>query len=199
MKKNNDYFIKYLSGILSENECKLFKQKLETDESFNKEYENIISHLKSFNITNSEIEEKYFINLLPIVREKISSKRNVFSKRIAFGIPTFIVTAILLFVVTFNSTNKINQEQLVDEVVNNLSDNQVSQIFYNEVGTKESEKYFDLVSSEPIQIDNLDNKTKQSIMNVFDLPFSEEYTSLNKLTEEDISLALANIETPNLH
>ena len=130
---NNEKILKYFSDELSSEEKKVFESELKNSEEVKKEFlkfQKTLSELKSISVP--EVDESYFINLTPKIREKIDKKKKFITiPKLAL---TFTVAVIVLVVSLniFNTENRRymfsveNEKSILSEVLDETSDEQLS-------------------------------------------------------------------------
>ncbi|MCU7495092.1 MAG: hypothetical protein HF314_15235 [Ignavibacteria bacterium] len=116
--KTNDEILKYLAGLLSEEEKREFELRMENSPSLRKELERKASYLKELKALGSvEADTHYFEQLLPQLRQKKLQQKTSLGKkrtfrlypRLAYIVPILAVIAFLLFKPSpYNPTFKKN-------------------------------------------------------------------------------------------
>lgn len=132
---DSELILKYLSGLLDEREVETFNEKIKNDPTFFQECEKIKSSLNAINDASKiNIDEKYFINNIPRVRQKIESKAQTRSLRFA-PVFSFIIAVILIIILQIP-----NNYSLQENFTSN--NNSLSNIFEN-IDLSESEDFFE--------------------------------------------------------
>ncbi|RJP57036.1 MAG: hypothetical protein C4543_10385 [Ignavibacteriales bacterium] len=132
---DSELILKYLSGLLDEREVETFNEKIKNDLAFSEEFEKIKLSLDTFNKTSDiEVEEKYFINITPRVRQKIQNRAQTRSLRFA-PVFSFIIAVILIIILQIP-----NNYSLQENFTSN--NNSLSSIFEN-IDLSESEDFFE--------------------------------------------------------
>ncbi|MCZ7601526.1 MAG: hypothetical protein QY331_10760 [Melioribacteraceae bacterium] len=132
---DSELILKYLSGLLDEREVETFNEKIKNDLAFSEEFEKIKLSLDTFNKTSDiEVEEKYFINITPRVRQKIQNRAQTRSLRFA-PVFSFIIAVILIIILQIP-----NNYSLQENFTSN--NNSLSNIFEN-IDLSESEDFFE--------------------------------------------------------
>lgn len=174
MEKNKEQILKYLSELMTENEKRIFENELNVNSNLKNDYEKFINLIK---VDKSLTNEKYFTNLLPKVKIKLEEEKKYYHKKLAYGIPSLIVT-IVLVVLLINTNLKNNSIEFDDK----LNDPQIFSEYISEVDDESKEKYFDIISSQDItniEIQNEDEKNK--LISIYDSILDDEriYLALN--------------------
>lgn len=132
---DSELILKYLSGLLDEREVETFNEKIKNDLAFSEEFEKIKLSLDTFNKTSDiKVEEKYFINITPRVRQKIQNRAQTSSLRFA-PVFSFIIAVILIIILQIP-----NNYSLQENFTSN--NNSISNIFEN-IDLSESEDFFE--------------------------------------------------------
>ncbi|PID56411.1 MAG: hypothetical protein CR986_10290 [Ignavibacteriae bacterium] len=121
MKNNVESFIKYLDKNFSEQEQKEFETKLKSDQKLKSDFENFS---KTFNSSKKEIEvnEDYFVNLIPNARRRIYQNNSFNVKQLVYIIPVIIFAAYFI-IKFFPYSGKQNLNSGVHELSQNFSEN----------------------------------------------------------------------------
>lgn len=109
MKNNKDFFIRYLDNDLSEDEKRLFLDKIKNDEDFKAEYDLFELSFKSLK-SEAEVDERYFSNLIPRARERGEkpTRGTVRALRYSFILPILVIGVI--FFINYNSENNFEMD-----------------------------------------------------------------------------------------
>lgn len=178
MEKNRELILKYLSGLLTEDEIKVFENDLMNDLDLKNEFDNV----NNFLLVNKEsVNEKYFINLLPNVREKIALKKNKKRKKVIFTIPALALSLILIFVLVSNlkKSSMDNFEFITD-------DTQALSQYFQEIDDETKAKYFDILTSQPISLENYKKEDQEKILNLYST-YTDDLSYINSLTDEEVA------------
>lgn len=168
MKKINEKILKYLSGTMTEKEIEKFEEEIKVDISLSNECEDIKSILKGISIPEGiQLDERYFINLIPRIKEKLDSKkRNPLSRRISYAIPALIIIIVIVF---FFPSNKEKTDEayrlLTEEVINNIDNEEVAG------------KYLDYTLMQNLSYVGLNGEIDASIPSIIEMP--SEYSTIN--------------------
>ncbi|OGU33852.1 MAG: hypothetical protein A2068_03120 [Ignavibacteria bacterium GWB2_35_6b] len=130
---NEEKILKYFSDSLTSEEKKNFEEEIENSEELKNEFVKFresLSELK--NISTPEVDENYFVNLTPRIRNKMGKKRKFFTiPKLAFSFSVFAVILVISFNL-FNNENKQiifsleNEKSILNEVLEETPDEQLS-------------------------------------------------------------------------
>ena len=125
----NERILKYLSGMLTEEELAVFNEELKNNANLRSEMERINSELDSLKFT-PEIDENYFAELERKLKRKDYSKVNV--KNIRYALSLSVAAIVVFFFVLMGTANKNNEAGLnaiIDQnrIVSNLSIDVISE------------------------------------------------------------------------
>lgn len=144
--KTNDEILKYLAGMLSEEEKREFELEVQKSPSLKKELEKKASILRGLKaLSTTEADTHYFENLLPGIRQKMASgKQKTFSfyPRLAYVIPVLAIIAFFIFKpfgfnpfykgtsasAEFTKTVSQMNDETKSEVLSNLMENEAGTI-----------------------------------------------------------------------
>lgn len=178
MKNNyDDIILKYLSDLLGEKEKVEFEEELKKNPELNKRFEhfqNTLGEIKD--LVSEDSGSVYFSNLVPKVRDKIESDKNVVvpayaKKAIAFGL-----ALVLLFIVVFINTEgdiDLNFESLTVTIDSTDSDelNDFVDLRYSDI------EVYDLISG--IELENYSEAINEQLSeNLDDLYDYSDYAYL---------------------
>jgi hypothetical protein len=97
--KYDDIILKYLSGLLDEDEMKSFDAEIEKNTDLKNHFEEFRSKMAEIKDLNpDESNHDYFINLIPKVHEKLDARSG---KRISFSLPKTIGYALAVVLIIF--------------------------------------------------------------------------------------------------
>jgi hypothetical protein len=188
MKKINDEIVKYLSGIMSESEKKIFEEKLRTSNKTADEINSVQKLLGEFKENDFNADENYFVNILPRFRENANTRSGRLRKLVYYLAPTFAVIIITLLLFEKSTTNNYDEYiELAEVVVNNIEDSEVSNSYLNyinlepEYGTINSD--IDLL----IEFENNESSIPDSYLNVIETANAVSFDLLEELTDEDLT------------
>jgi len=197
MKKNEEKILKYFSGSLNEKERTEFEKELSFSKELNNEFMFLKSQIDFLKIDNEiPLDERYFANLLPRMKSRME-KRNFsyLSKKIYYIAPTLAaVTVLLFFIIKPSAVLESQYNTLENEVVNNISDKEVSQ------------KYLYEIEGDPASVDltfrdeNLNSDITEDIdinngalISLIEKNYSDDYSTLNKLSDKELEVIANNL------
>ncbi|MGE5431248.1 MAG: hypothetical protein ACM3QX_09250 [Syntrophomonadaceae bacterium] len=177
----NDKILKYLAGMLSQEEKRAFELEVQKSPSLKSELEkkaSIISGLKSLSTT--EADTHYFENLLPQIKQKLASVKKKsfrFYPRLAFVIPVLAVIAVLVFKpLGFNPFYKgMSPSAEFNKTVSQIND----QTKYEMLGS--------LIENEsgPVQADALPENAAEAVENTMGEELYQESDSKSQYLDND--------------
>lgn len=135
MKNYDDRVIKYLSGLMDPDDKSNFEEKLSNDPSLKEELEKINSVLANINsIKDIELNETYFNNLLPRVRNKLTGyKRRKLLKEYALVVPAVIIILFTSYTIFMDLKSEIDHTtSIAGEVVKNINDDELANNLLND-------------------------------------------------------------------
>ena len=138
MKTNEEKVLKYISGQLTKEELIIFEDELKKTDELKKDYDNIKLQIDDLSIRKElETNEIYFANLLPNFHQRMDKKKKFRKFRsIYYLVPTATAIVVLfLFLLNTKTINDTGYKDLAKEVVNNLSDHEVSDKYLTELET----------------------------------------------------------------
>ncbi|MCP5063958.1 MAG: hypothetical protein GY936_16065 [Ignavibacteriae bacterium] len=193
---NIKLFIKYEDDILSKEEKAKFEIMLEESNDLQKEYNLYKERLGSLS-TNIDVDEQYFVNLLPNVRSGMDKQKSFQpSKKIVYAFPVVLLAIFLTFQLGNNKSNGFdyNFNELISEFSN--EEDVMNELFADALSSEDLyysiennfEEYGDedldnLMNTE-IQNENLeayiyeDTVDEDFVQNFSDDQFDEVYTLL---------------------
>ncbi len=190
MKTNEEKILKYISGQLTKEELFVFEEDLKKSDQLKKDYDNIKLQLDDLSI-GSELEtnEIYFTNLLPKVYQKIDKKKKFWKfGPIYYLVPT-VSAVVVLFLFLFNNktTNDTGYKDLANEVVNNISDQEVSDKYLVELETDPANYLSNQNNDElSIQIPSDLEVNSDSYTRLIGNPLANEFSTLRNLSDNDL-------------
>ncbi|MDF1611080.1 hypothetical protein [Stygiobacter electus] len=187
MEKNKELILKYLADTLTEDEEHEFKEKLKTNSNFKEDFEKIVNLIK---VDQDTLNDSYFINLLPTIRAKLNEKERHFSKKLVYGVPSVVVTIILVFLFV-NKKSNYNSNEIYEQ----LNDPQIISEYISEVDDETKEKYFDIISSQNISsIDIQNEEEKEKLITIYDSILDDERIDLS-LNDSEYNKLINELET----
>lgn len=199
MKNNNDDMLKYLSGLMTDDEIISFKEELKKSPELNYRFENVKAKIFEIGrISEIPTDEAYFNNLLPLVHERNTQlkSKNYFAK-FAYSLPVSIVLAVIIFLGIFNRSDGSLEFENFDNLINeSLFDRSTAERVYTEI---ETYNYFSNLYSE------------NAIPNIYttnndDYDSEEDYYSgtiwnrsnLETLSDDEVNQLLLKLDNINL-
>ena len=191
MKKINEEIVKYISGFMSVSEIENFEKKLLSSQELNEQYEEAKKVLADLKIDGNEVDENYFTNLVPRIRNRLASKKKSFlRKRIYYLAPAF--TVILLVVLFFpraksNSVFDNNYKELAEVVVNNIHDDEVTNKYLkNDLNLESTYSEINADTDFSVGLLNSYNQIPESYLSSLDLSNTETRQALSGLDDADL-------------
>lgn len=201
MKTNNEILLKYLADALDENEKTAFESKLSKSNELQGRLFRLKNQIDDLNVGAEILDERYFSNLLPKVRERLEKKgKSKLAGKIYYLVPytaAAIIGLLFLFKPTYNFDNEY--KDLAGKVVNNMTDKDVAT------------KYFDEIDSDPVALEttgddnslasilptNIDvnNESASQILNGTVL---DEYGTLYGYSDDQLKTIAANLDKLNI-
>lgn len=199
MNANSERILRYLSELMDDKEKFEFEKELKANSVLTDEFDHLKSTLDDFSTANIEVDERYFNNLIPSVRNKMEAPaRTKMLPRLAFGFPTFIVM-IIVSVVFFKSgsDSRNGNADIVNEIIGNLDNEIVSSKYISDLDLDVNTAYKTLNDKAENQEIFYDEQTKNKILAVYDYPLSDELLSVQSLSKEELSSIYSKIEPQN--
>ncbi len=190
MKTNKEKILKYISGQLTQEELIIFEEELKKSDQLKTDYDRIKLQLDDLSISKEvEANEIYFGNLLPRVYQSIDKKKKFRKFRgIYYLVPT-VSAVIVLFLFLFNTKTNYDTgyKDLANEVVNNLSDQEVSDKYLTELEIDPTEYVLNQNNDElNVQIPSDLELNNDSYTRLIGNPLANEYSTLRNLSENDL-------------
>lgn len=190
MKTNEERILKYISGQLTKEELFKFEEELKKSDHLKKDYKNIKLQIDDFSkIKDSEANEIYFTNLLPKVYQKIDKKKKFWKLGgVYYLVPTVSAVVVLfLFILNNKTTNDTGYKDLANEVVNNISDQEVSDKYLSELETDPANYVSNQNNDElNVQIPSDLELNSDSYTRLIGNPLANEYSTLRNLSDNDL-------------
>lgn len=199
MNANSERILRYLSELMDEKEKIEFEKELQADSVLAAELAIQKSKLESLSPVEVETDERYFNNLIPIVRSKIEKSVNAkLLPRLAFGLPTLIVMVIVsvLFLKSGNNPGNGNSE-IVNEILENFDNENVSSKYISDLDLDINSAYKTLEEKTDNGVIVYDEQTKNKILAIYDYPLNEELLSVQNLSKEELTSIYSKIEPKN--
>jgi len=190
MKTNKEKILKYISGQLTQEEIIIFENELKKSDRLKTDYDNIKLQLDDLSISKEfETNEIYFANLIPRVYQRIEKKKKFWKfGGIYYLVPTASAVVVLfLFLLNTKSNYDTGYKDLAVEVVNNFSDQEVSDKYLTELEMDPT----DYVSNQNndvliVQIPSDLELNSDSYTRLIGNPLANEYSTLRNLSENEL-------------
>lgn len=190
MKKNDEKILKYISDRLTPKERIIFEEELKKSDELRTELDNIKLQLDSISkVKELETNDMYFANLLPKVYQRIDRKRK-FRKfgGIYYLVPTATAVVVLfLFLLNTKTNYDTGYKDLATEVVNNLTDQEVSDKYLTELEIDPADYILnrdnDVLN---VQIPSDLELNSDSYTRLIGNPLANEYSTLRNLSENEL-------------
>ena len=190
MKTNEERIIKYISGHLTKEDLFKFEEELKKSDQLKRDYDNIKLQLDDLSIGNElGTNEIYFSNLLPKVYQKIDQKKKFWKfGPIYYLVPTVSAVVVLfLFLLNNKTTNDTGYKDLANEVVNNLSYQEVSDKYLTELETDPANYVSNQNNDElSVQIPSDLEVSSDSYTRLIGNPLANEFSTLRNLSDNDL-------------
>jgi hypothetical protein len=186
MKKIDDEIFKFLSGSMKPDEVEKFNSKIKASVDFKNQLDEAKNILAELRIGSIDTNEKYFVNLIPRMRERIEAEHRL-RKQLYYAVPVFAIALIVFLVYPRSNTTFENYYgELAQAVVNNIDDKDVSQKYLNDVSMEPA--YAAAVKSDDftLGLENAVNNIPTSYLNVIGYSNAETYQSLGNLSGDEI-------------
>jgi hypothetical protein len=198
MKKNEEKILKYFSDSLNEKERTEFEKELSLSKELNDEFMVFKKRIDLLKLDHDiSLDERYFANLLPRMKSRMA-KRNFsyYSKKIYYIAPTLAAVVVLLLFIRKPSIVPENQHNtLANEIVNNISDHEVSQKCLYEIESDPASielTFHDVNLNSELAADaDLSNEELVSLMKK---NYSDDYSTLSKLSDKELEVIANNLD-----
>ncbi|MFA3781550.1 hypothetical protein ABRY23_00625 [Melioribacteraceae bacterium 4301-Me] len=152
--KKDEKILRYLSGLMNDEEAKEFIDQLKHSPELLEEYNEIKSYLENIvsvkNVTASD--SKYFINLLPRAKQKLSSEeKSTFTKKIVYIVPVLTAILVLLFILP-SSKSKLSTNYFTNQIVNNIDSEDILKNYPNFSNELEDYIIYETTKADTIEI-----------------------------------------------
>lgn len=190
MKTNKEKILKYISGQLTQEELIIFEDELKKSDQLKTDYDNIKLQLDDLSNRNEfRTNETYFANLLPRVYQRIDKKKRFWKfGGIYYLVPTASAVVVLfLFLLNTKTNYDTGYKELANEVVNNLSDQEVSDKYLTELEIDPTDYVLNQNNDElNVQIPSDLELNSDSYTRLIGNPLANEYSTLRNLSEDDL-------------
>lgn len=176
--KTDERILKYVSGIMSENELEKFETELAGSSELQNQLNKVKTNLNLFtNVKSEDLDDRYFAALVPKVRQKLEQPRkNKLLFHSKYAVPLlFSILAVFFITKTNKMDNQINFDNLfadidsvvidddyvIDEITansilykdNNIDNTEIDELYNNEINNIASEIDFEVVFNNPVSGD----------------------------------------------
>lgn len=190
MKTNKEKILKYISGQLTQEELIIFEDELKKSDQLKTDYDNIKLQLDDLSMGNEfRTNETYFANLLLRVYQRIDIKKRFWKfGGIYYLVPTASAVVVLfLFLLNTKTNYDTGYKELANEVVNNLSDQEVSDKYLTELEIDPTDYVLNQNNDElNVQIPSDLELNSDSYTRLIGNPLANEYSTLRNLSENDL-------------
>lgn len=199
MKTNDERILKYISGGLTQEDQIMFEEELKESDQLKTDYDNIKLQLDDLSKGKEfETNEIYFTNLLPRVYQRIDKKKKFRKFRsIYYLVPTISAVVVLFLFLLHTKTNyNTGYKDLANEVVNNISDQDVSDKYLTELEMDQTDYVLNQNNDElNVQIPSDLELNNDSYTRLIGDPLTNEYSTLRNLTDNDLETVYKKINS----
>lgn len=199
MRRNEERILEYLSDLMSENERLSFENELANSDELIREFAAIKKKLEELNLPISiESDERYFAGILPRIKERLDKKKNFITWKSVYVLTPTAAAVIILSLFFFNSKTEFDDQykELANVVVNNFSDQEVSDKFFSELESNPADIIYSTGSEESsIQIPSDLELNSDSYNRLIDNPVSEDYRTLLGLSENELEIIYERVNS----
>jgi hypothetical protein len=199
MKKNDERILKYLSDLMDEGERLDFEKELASSDELKSGLDSVSNQLDEVSYPKAiEADERYFANLLPRVRERLDKKKKLISWKSVYYLTSTAAAVVILSIFLFSSKTefKTQYKDLANEVVNNFSDQEVSEKYFAElesnladiIMTTSSERLNLKIPSE-VEING------ESYTRLIGSTVSEDYRTLSDLSDRELEIVYEKLNS----
>ncbi len=192
---NREKILKYLSDLMNRDEKREFESLLENDSELQEEFNSIKKSLATLKRDSEpEVNETYFVNLLPRARSKMEKKK----KGIAFGmklVPPFAALIFLIVSTMFFSRSFEDQFFTFNEIQSLLSANNLTAADKAKLDLVIEENYYDFVNVTNTEGNDLENELSTvnlqpeeiEQVEISDIPAEEDYQYIDNISQKDFN------------
>lgn len=187
---NDERILKYLSGLLNEEEIKLFEAEIARSDELKERLKSVKNSLdKMKSAAEPEVDETYFVNLTPIIKEKSAkSVKKKFIPQISFVVST--IAAALIFIFYYGNNSKNDDFSLAGNLLEDSSViKEVNDYFSNPLD--EDFLYYSVEENSPTAEFNPnyelinENEAFEELMTI-NLPVVDDYELLDNIGNTDL-------------
>ncbi len=201
MKMSKEKILRYLADDMGESEKMIFEEELLKSPNLKNQLADIRNGFYNLKADAEMLDERYFNNLLPSVRQRFITKRKpVFVKRIYYLVPytgAAIIGLLFLFKPTYNFDYEY--KDLAGKVVNNMTDKDVATKFFDELDSESvyPETADDNNSLSSLIPSNLDVNS-ETTSRILEGTVIDEYGNLYSYSNEQLKTIAANLDKFNI-
>jgi len=191
MKKTDERILKYLSGMMTVEENKIFEKEIEQNITLYRELINTKRKLNEIPLPKEIwLDESYFNNLLPRIKEKLNYKKKVtLQRRISYAIPVIVLIITVIFFLPSRKDDYSTEgyKLLTEEVANNIDNEDIAG------------KYLDYSFVQNLSYAGINGEIDVSIPSNFEMPneyintnnyeYYNEYSSLENYSDDQLEKA----------
>lgn len=189
MKNNKERVLKYLAGLMAEDQKTAFENECKNSDELShliEKYRGNLSTLKEMGI--ADVDERYFINLLPgLMTRKEKGNRHFFIVRFVPVIPAVAVLIFILFnVFYFDISTPYSYEKILAETIAGSDSGTIDQLV-SQYSASLIDEY--LLDDETLveYFETLDNSEVELSVQ-FNYQVTDNYYDYNDLSEDDIEI-----------
>lgn len=199
MKNYDEEILKYLSGLMNSEEINNFEKKLESDLYLKAKFDKINNILTNFNsVKDSELNETYFNNLLPKVRNQLTGrKRRKLFKEYALIAPAVIIVLFAFYITLIDKKSEIDfTNSLTGEVIKNINDEELADNLLKDYSFESEINYLSNEGDLDIYIPENLNLSFNNISHYVD--FSKlDYSQVDNMSGPELEKLYNNLSTIN--
>jgi len=192
---SKEKILKYLSGMLTDDELAIFDNELKNDANLQSEFKKINAELESLKFT-PEIEEHYFVELERKAKAKKENGNKVRDIRYAlsFGVAAIVIFFFIITIPTNNNNNGLNNIINQNSIATNLSVDEISDN-YTISDFENMDISIDDYFTESISL--IDDNTLISYISSEDIDNVEDLISSVSLTDESFKSIITTLKNKN--
>ena len=192
MKNNEDRILKYLSELMDVNERTEFEKELSSSAALSNDFDALKNKINEAVMTETiAVDERYFTNHLPRIHKRMGKRNKLLSwKTVYYAVPT--AAAVLVFTLLMVNPKPNFDESykdLANVVVNNFSDQQVSDKYFTELESNPADDILTQSSDElNIRIPSDLEINNESYTRLIDNPVADDYSTLSRLSDKELEV-----------
>lgn len=201
MKNNEDRILKYLSELMDEKERTEFENELSSSAELSNDFDLLKNKINDAVMAETiTVDERYFINLLPRIHKRMKKRNKLLSwKTVYYAVPT--AAAVLVFsLLMVNQKPNFDEsyKDLANEVVNNFSDQQVSDRYFAELESSPADDILTQSNDDlNIKIPSDLEINNESYTRLIDNPVADDYSTLKGLSDKDLEIVYEKLNSAN--